>query len=168
MSIPDYEFYRGKAKYIDWSDPTEKISEFFTVKEALWLPQWNRMATEADGLTMEIKANIVYFAREKMDPVRRIVGKTIIVKNWFRPDLYNKLIGGARLSLHKLGLAGDWYTDVDGDGDKDGEDCDNLKAMLLPHLETLGIRMEDNGAGARWIHNDGKFVPAGGNRFFKP
>jgi len=156
---------------INWTDPKAKISKYFTVKEAIWLDKWDRLATEADGLTDQVKANIVKFFAEKVDPIREILGVAMFSKSCFRPEEYNKLIGGARLSCHRCqgpDCALDFWTDADSDGDKDGADCDAIKADLRPHLEPLGIRMEDNGAGARWVHVDNKAVPVGGHREFKP
>jgi hypothetical protein len=167
------------AKKIDWTNPNEKISKYFTVKEAIWLDKWGRLATPADGLTDQVKAKLVQFFREKVDRVREKLGRPMFSKSCFRPDLYNKAIGGARLSCHrvieqevegvkKVCAALDFWCDADGDGDKDGEDCDLIKDALRPHLEEFGIRMEKNGKGARWVHVDDKDVPASGNREFDP
>ena len=152
---------------INWTNPTAHITPHFTVKGALWLNQWGRLANESDGLTARIRANIVKTA-SWMEKIRTIVEAPIYVKSWFRPKKYNVAIGGAQFSQHMEGNAVDWWTDRDGDGDKDGADCDALKVLLMPYLEPLNLRMEDNGAGARWIHLDDKRLPAGGNRFFKP
>lgn len=155
-------------KRIDWTNPNSRISTHFTVGEAIWLREWGRLANESDGLTEEVKANIVKFAREKMDRIRSIVDQAIFVKSWYRPKKYNVAIGGAEFSMHMTGLACDWWTDVDGDGDKDGADCDYLKDILYKRLEELDVRMENNGQGAKWIHIDSKKVTDGMNRYFKP
>lgn len=152
---------------IDWSDPKAKISKYFTVNEALMLREWKRLANAEDGLTDEIKANIVKTA-QKMDVIREFVGKPLLIKSWLRPPKYNVAIGGAAQSAHMDGLAVDWWTDENGDGHLDGQDCDQLKELLAPKLEEWEIRMENNGRGARWIHIDLRAVPAGGKRFFKP
>lgn len=156
---------------INWADPKHKISRHFTVKEAIWLDKWGRLATEADGLTERVKGNLVKFFTEKADPVREILGYAMFSKSCFRPGPYNTLIGGARLSCHKCEeewCALDFWVDADGDGDKDGKDCDAIKDQLRPHLSRLGIRMELNGKGALWVHIDNKPVPPGGNREFLP
>lgn len=154
---------------IDWSEPSCKISEFFTVKDAIFLNNWGRLARESDGLTAEIKQNIWRMANEKMDMLRRLVGRPIYIKSWFRSQKYNVEIGGATFSMHMTGWAVDWWADVDQDGDRDGADCDKIKALLLKTgLQELGVRMEDNGKGATWIHNDTKPVPLGGRWFFLP
>lgn len=154
---------------INWSSPSCPMTPHFTVKDALWLRDWNRLATEADGLTPEIKSNIVKTAGW-MEKVREIVGKPIFVKSWWRSKAYNRAMKppGALFSQHMVGNAVDWWTDADGDGDKDGADCDELKKLLFPHLVTLNLRMENNGQGARWIHLDDKRVLRGGKRFFLP
>lgn len=149
----------------DWSNPSGKISEYFTVKDALMLREWDRLATEDDGLNEEIKSNILKTAK-KLDVIRKFINKPILVKSWLRPSKYNVAIGGAPKSAHMDGLAVDWWTDQNGDGSLNGDDCDLLKEALMPKLEEWGIRMEDNGKGARWIHIDLK--PVKKARFFKP
>lgn len=162
---------------IDWTNPKAGISKHFTVRDAIWLDKWGRLATAEDGLSDQVKINIVLFFNNKVEPVRVLIDRPMFSKSCFRPPAYNKLIGGAKLSCHKFGLesgqenddaALDFWCDVDGDGDKDGEDCDQLKDELRPHLESLGIRMENNGVGAKWVHIDNKEVPVGGNREFWP
>jgi hypothetical protein len=152
---------------IDWTNAGCQITPHFTVRDALWLNQWGRLADRGDGLTDDIKANIVKTAGW-LETVRELVGEPIFVRSWYRPRSYNVAIRGAKFSQHMEGNAVDWWTDVDGDGDKDGADCDSLKAQLMPHLAGLGVRMEDNGGGARWVHLDDKPVARGGRRFFKP
>jgi hypothetical protein len=155
---------------IDWSNPNCKISKYFTVKEAIWQSEWNRLATEKDGLTEEIKANIVWFFNNKMDLVREIFGP-LVVKSAYRCPAYNKLIGGAKNSAHmfleKFVGACDFWRDQNGDGVKNGKDCDLIKMVLKPLLKKLGLRMEDNGAGATWVHVDSR-IKSIFNWFFKP
>lgn len=163
-------------KQINWSDPAAKISPHFNVKDAIWLKELGRLATEADGLDDAVKEKIVQFFNDRVEPVRELLGIPMFSKSCFRPEFYNKQIGGAKLSCHRFMLqadgkrygALDFWCDADGDGDKDGADCDELKKRLMPNLEDLEVRMEDNGWGARWIHVDDKPVPPNGQRFFKP
>jgi hypothetical protein len=156
---------------IDWSNPKSKISKYFTVEEAIYLREWKRLATASDGLNEHVKNQLVKIFTEVMDPLRELVGKPIFIKSAYRPRAYNIAIGGAEFSAHmclKDYAAVDWWTDQDGDGDKDGADCDDLKQLIVPELTRMNIRLEDNGKGAKWIHSDNKPVPPGGNRFFKP
>lgn len=155
----------GGSSEIDWKDPKSKIGKYFTVGDALMLREWKRLANEEDGLDDQIKSNILKTAK-KMDEIREYLDKPILVKSWLRPSKYNVFIGGAAKSAHMDGLAVDWWTDQNGDGDLNGKDCDDLKKVLMPKLESWGIRMEDNGAGARWIHID--LRPVKNSRFFKP
>lgn len=171
--------YLQIAQSIDWTNPTAKISKYFTVKEAIYLKEWNRLATQDDGLNLIVKTKLVQFFRTKADPVRAIINRAVFSKSCFRPEKYNNLIGGAPLSCHrvieqtvngvkKICAALDFYCDIDGDGDKDGEDCDAIKDLLRPHLSRLGLRMEKNGKGARWVHIDDKDVGPGSDREFLP
>jgi len=144
---------------------TEKISKYFTLGEATYLPKWNtnHIPTEEELTNLRRLAAV-------LDAVRDYIGSPIIVHVWIRPEAancvnsdhngqsYNKLVGGASRSLHRYGLACDFHFKEIG--------CDDAKILLMPKLEDFGLRMEDNGAGAGWIHLDlGKPNP---NRFFKP
>lgn len=144
---------------IDWLDPEEQVSKHFTVKEALWLPKWNRMATEEDGLNDEIKNNIIELFN-KLDIVREYFNKPINVHCTYRPEAYNKLIGGALMSAHKVGKACDF--------DISDTKCDDArKQIMMNHLlETWNLRMEWND-GSNWIHLDSVWTP-GKIRYFKP
>jgi hypothetical protein len=159
------------------ASPKDKISKYFTYKEALWLPQENRMATEADGVDEAVLGNLkVLFG--KMDLIREFLGKPIIAHICFRTMAYHlnlykqinekrKAQGLAELKVpmgsgHLYGQAFDFHVV--------GMTCDEVVKKLLDEkkLEEWGLRMEDNGAGANWVHIDTKPVGASGKRFFKP
>jgi hypothetical protein len=146
---------------IDWSNPSAKISNHFTVKEATYLPSWGVCHQPSD----EEKANICKQA-EKMDMIRDFLGLPIKVHVWIRPGAancpgnehdgedYNALVHGAPASAHKIGAATDWDC---------GENCDDTRAKLLPKLEEFGIRMERRD-GSNWVHND--YAAPHPNRYF--
>lgn len=169
-----------KNMQIDWTNPTSKISKYFTVKESLYLPSWDcyHIPTEQE------KENILKLATT-MDQIREYIGSPITITVWIRPgkvnttsDLskvvaktdkqkealseldYNKFIGGAKNSAHKIGLACDWYSK--------GMSCDEVRTKLLSKLEEFDVRVEDL-PGSKWVHTD-KYPPtiSGGKRFFKP
>ncbi len=155
--------------------PDEKISKYFTWKEALWLPELGRMADESDGLDEKTLDNLkVLFG--KMDKVREFFGKPIIVHICFRSmqyhlDLYKRINEKRKAnglpeqnvpmaSGHLKGQAVDFHV-------KDMT-CDQVKKKILDDkmLDIWIMRMEDNGAGAGWVHLDIK--PKGpSGRFFK-
>lgn len=143
---------------MDWSDPKAKISNNFTVKEAIWLPQWDRLATERDGLGQVQKDNLVRLFK-LMDWVRGYFNKPVIVHVAFRSYSYNKLVGGAPSSAHLKGMAVDFHVA--------GIDCDAARTAIVPKLEEWGMRCEDL-PGSSWIHLDTKQVGVGAQRFFKP
>jgi len=142
---------------IDWANPKHKISKYFTLKEALYLPTWNRMATEEDGLNEPVKINLLRLFN-KMDEVREFLGKPIYVHVAYRPAEYNALVGGAPMSAHVSGKAADWDC---------REDCDLTREKLLPELYRLDMRME-NKPKSNWVHLDTAHVRPGANRFFYP
>lgn len=139
---------------VDWNDPNSKISNHFTVHEATWLPTWNRMANETDGLDDTVKANLIKLCLA-MDIVRDFIGKPINVHVTYRPPAYNKLIGGATHSAHVLGLAMDFDC---------GENCDDTRQKLIPMLESWNMRLENH--NGPWCHLD--LMPPNPNRYFIP
>lgn len=148
---------------INWADPSSKASAFFTVREALWLPQWGRLATEADGLTDFIRGRVRVFAEGPMDRVRAHFGRPVVVHCWYRPPAYNALpeIGGAKHSPHMS--EGHWSA---CDFHVEGISCDDVKRELIPLLDPWHLRMEDQGWGANWIHLDDRPPFPGQPRFF--
>lgn len=170
---------------INWTDPKAKVSKYFTVKEVLYLPNWNTYHVPSE----EEKANIIKMA-EVMDKVREFINKPIKVHCWIRPNKancpgfdpfiikldpkakdyitkktalavldYNSFIGStAKRSPHIFGKAVDWSC---------GEDCNITRQKLMSKLEEFNMCMED--IPGQWIHLD-IYEPAihGGKRFFKP
>lgn len=150
---------------INWNDEKAKISRYFTVHEALWLPSWRVYHEPSE----EEKDNILELA-VKMDKVRDFLQAPISVHVWMRPDFlnapghskhgqdYNAFVKGAPRSAHKLGKAVDWSVP--------GVSCDLVRSKLLPKLEEFGLCMEDL-PGSNWVHAD-CMPPRKGGRFFKP
>lgn len=146
------------------TSPSDKISKYFTLKDALWLPSWNVFHLPSK----EEMATILTFA-QVMDTLRDHLNHPIIVHVWLRPILnnpasphhgedYNAFVGGAKASAHKQGCAVDYHVqDVS---------TDSVKALLLPLLDQFNIRMEDNGKNSSWIHNDS--LAPHPHRFFIP
>lgn len=124
----------------------------FKWREALYLPRWDIHALPDEDIAMNIMATAY-----KMEAIRNIFGKPIIVTSWYRPNEYNLQIGGAKNSYHLQGLACDFYIK--------GYRSDSVRELLLDFLSRLDIRMEDL-PGANWVHIDlGDVV---NSRFFKP
>ena len=143
---------------VDWTNPKSHVSAYFTVNEALYLPQWKRMAAVKDGLSDTIYANLVK-SFTVMDVVRHFVNRPIIVHVAFRSKSYNALVKGAPQSAHITGQAVDFHVE--------GLDCDAVRAMILPMLDKWGVRCE-NLPGSSWVHIDIRPVGPGMPRFFKP
>ena len=155
---------KRKIKSINWSDRKAKLSEHFVVGEATYLPSWGCYHMPSE----EEKKSILEIC-QKLEKIRKILGKPIKVHVWIRPSKlnnpknpqhgkdYNKAIGGAPRSAHRLGKAVDWHAK--------GISCDKVRKILASELEKLKIRMENN-KGKNWIHID--TYPVKKNRFFKP
>lgn len=148
---------------INWIDPKSNITTHFTVNDCLYLPKWTRLANEADGLTEDVKHNLINLCA-KMEAVRVFLkNKPINVHCMFRPALYNKLVNGSKSSQHLYGNAIDF--DVGG---AVNEMCDHTRLLLEPKLEEFEIRMEDTSDKPQrnWVHID--VGPVIHNRYFKP
>jgi hypothetical protein len=145
---------------IDWTNPDDMVSSHFSVKEAIYLPTWGRMATEEDGLNDEVKSNLIKLFTV-MDQVRDYFNTPIHVHVTYRPAAYNKQIGGALNSSHIQGLACDF--------DVVGMVCEVARQKILTDnmLETWNMRMENNGSSSNWIHLSIDWIP-GHNRYFLP
>lgn len=174
---------------VDWSKPTSKLSENFSVKEAIYLPSWFASHVPSE----EEKIAILGIAEKVTKAITLLeskIGKQLYVNvhAWMRPGKanipgskwndqdYNRYIYETQVwtsltaeekakktvpnSPHKTGHAIDFH--IVGFEGKEG--CNKIREMLLPHLEELGLRMENLEGG--WIHLDDLSVV--NNRFFKP
>ena len=143
---------------INWLDPADRITQRFTVHEALWLPSWRTYAVP----TAEQKANVVAMAA-RMEMVRSFVNAPIHVHCWLRPKDYNATIkGSSPNSAHIEGKAVDFHVGASVGADT----CARVRRIVEPLLDVWKLRMEDH--DGPWIHLDCRDVPPGGKRFFKP
>jgi hypothetical protein len=135
-----------------------RISKYFSLHEALFLPTWNREATATDGLDTTVWANLKNLFLT-MDKVREFFDAPIIIHCAYRPFKYNEEIKGAIHSTHVNGRACDFHVE--------GLNCDKARQKILDadKLEEWFMRMEDK-QGSDWIHLD-TAAPCP-NRFFKP
>lgn len=160
---------------INWSDGGCKISKHFTVRHALWLPTWKRLAldTELDSDSKEALVNLF----EKMDKVRDLLKTQVYVHCAFRPKDYNQLVGGAPKSAHMarkvmingqeaLVAACDFHAEMPN-AQPGGPSCNLIRGILKPELEYLGMRMEDL-PDSGWVHLDTRPVSHPMFRMFKP
>ena len=150
---------------VDWKDPKAKISKYFTVKEALWLPAWEVLHTPSDDEKISILA-----LAEKMDLVREFLERPIIVHCWIRPKCanlpgskwdkrnYNSFVGGAPGSAHSEGKAVDFHVAK--------MTCGEVRQILQPKLNEFKVRMED--IEGNWVHVDIREPALKRSRFFRP
>lgn len=167
--------------YVDWTSRKSYISKHFRVYDAIYLPRWQRLADEADGLDDNAKEALIDLF-ERMDAVYEdILRVKPNIHVAFRNSRYNKLVGGTIGSAHiarvikmpdgtEIGNGRHLVAAVDFDvriyPEKSIEDnCDIARSLLEPKLELLEMRMEKN-PGSSWIHLDSQLVKS--ERYFVP
>lgn len=171
---------------IDWSNRNSLVSRLYTVKDAIYLPRWGRLADDRDGLDDNAKAALIDVF-QRMEKVTDILGVTVSVHCAFRSNEYNRLVGGAKASAHiargvqmppkvipdgtEIGNGIKHIAAVDFDANigeaSAGANCDKVREILKPKLEELDMRMEQN-PGSDWVHLDTKPVRPGDSRIFTP
>lgn len=150
----------------NWNDPKSKLSEHFTVHEALFLPSWDCYHEPSE----EEKSNILKCAT-KMELIREHLGQPIHVHCWLRPKAvnnpksryhgknYNAAVGGAPGSAHAEGLAVDFHVSR--------MQCSDVRMALVHKLTEFDIRME-NMESEGWVHIDLRQPFPRKPRFFRP
>lgn len=128
---------------------------YFRWGESLLLREWNIYVHP----TIDQAQSIIKVAKTMCDIRGRLGSKPLLVTSWLRTPQYNAQIGGAPGSKHLLGLACDFK--------HPSMTCDEVRAELLPELDRMGIRMENN-PGSGWVHIDLASLVLAGERYFKP
>lgn len=138
---------------INWTTLDAQITPHFNVKDALYLHEWNRLATLDDGVIFQ---RIITLC-QKLEAVREILGCPMIIHSMFRSVGYNRDQNINPVNdVHTLSLAVDF-------------DCgqiltiEQIKNKLRPQLETLGIRMEKG--TTTWVHIDIRLPGPSGREF---
>ena len=81
------------SKYFDWSEVTSTGTGLYN---------------EPEGL--EMKSNLVICAA-KMDVIRELFARPVIVHSWYRNQKVNSKVGGSKNSAHMKGYAVDFKVD---------------------------------------------------------
>lgn len=174
---------------VDWSNPASKLSANFSVKESVYLNSWAASHVPSDEEKVAIRG-IAEKVSKAIALLSQKIGQTVHVNvhAWMRPEKanipgsqwdghdYNRYIYETQVwkgltpdqlaqkhvpnSPHKTGHAIDFHVI----GYEGPAGCAKIRQMLLPHLEELGLRMEDLNGG--WVHLDD--LPVVHSRFFKP
>lgn len=174
---------------IDWSNPKSKITSRFSVEEACMLQSWGAMHVPSE----EEKAAIISIAQgvgRAADFLESKLGHkvSINVHAFIRPEKanipgskwdqqdYNKYIYETQVwkdltpeqkalkhvpsSPHRTGHAIDFHIV----GYEGAAKCQEIRLILAPQLEALGLRMEKINGG--WVHLDN--LPVVHERWFLP
>jgi len=140
---------------IDWTDAQCMVSDYFKVGEALILHNWNRLATEDDGVNFDQIEALC----QKLDQVRELLGCPMNVHCMFRSQDYNTSQNiNPAADVHSMSIACDFDCNPN-------MSIDDIKNALEPQLASLGIRMEKG--TTTWVHVDLR-APGPSGRYFTP
>lgn len=136
-----------------WTDPNSMVSKYFSVNNCLLLHNWHRLATTEDGFDPVLLVRLC----NKLDKIREILGFPMNIHCIFRSQAYNASQNiKPEKDVHSMSLAADF-------------DCspnltiEQIREILLPKLEELGIRMEFGTTS--WIHVDLRAPGPSGRHF---
>jgi len=174
---------------IDWSDPKSKITDRFSVGEALTLQSWGVMhvpseeektaiisIAEGVGRAAEfLESKLGHHVSINVHAFMRPAKANVPGSKWDGQD-YNRYIYETQvwkdlspeekakkhvpLSPHRTGHAVDFHIV----GYEGPAKCQEIRLMLAPELERLGLRMEKIVGG--WVHLDN--LPVVHERWFIP
>lgn len=134
---------------------TDKITDSFVWKEALFLREW-QWCCYPDPEQYKNILKVSY----KLESIRMIFdNKPIKVVSWLRPPQYNQAIGGAKFSSHMSGEAVDFQIP--------GLASAFVRKKLESKVHDLNIRLEVMPDEYNWVHIDIR-EPDNGVRLFKP
>lgn len=142
---------------MDWTAPNDPVTDHFSVKDCLMLHNWGRLATEADGANFDLLQSLC----QKLEEVRSALGCPMNVHCMFRSPQYNieqKILLPTGMDVHAMNLACDFDASPN-------LTIQQVKDILEPQLETLGIRMERG--TTTWVHVDLR-QPGPSGRYFTP
>lgn len=172
---------------IDWTNPKSKITSRFSVGEALMLQSWGVMHVPSEDEKSAI-VGIAIGVGKAADILEQKLGRhvSINVHAFMRPEKanipgsewdghdYNRYIYETQVwkdltpeekakkivphSPHRTGHAIDFHIV----GYEGPDKCQEIREILAPHLEELGLRMEKIHGG--WVHLDD--LPVVNERWF--
>lgn len=139
---------------INWNDETCQVTSHFTVRDCLYLHAWKRLSNiDTEGVLVQRLIALC----QCLEAIRDILQCPMNVHSMFRSEAYNisQNIMPSQ-DVHSQSLACDF-------------DClpvytvEEVKNILRPRLESLGIRMERG--TTTWIHIDMRLPGPSGREF---
>ncbi len=118
-----------------------RLSEFFTLEEMTVSDAAIRLGINNTPGYHELSN--LYMITDRLDRIRRILGKPMIVSSGYRSPALNAAIGGSRTSAHKDGLACDFTCP------EFGTPLEVCRA-IEPYLSELGV--DQLIFEGRWVH----------------
>lgn len=120
---------------------SKKLSENFSLGEFTKGGQFNP--------TKDIFDNIKALTVNVLQPLRNHFGKPIIITSGYRPEWYNKSIGGSQTSEHITGSA----ADIKIDGVSNSEIINAVKLLKLPVNQLIDETKEtEKDRFSKWVH----------------
>jgi len=133
------------------------ITMHFTIEELYASKTANEKGINNKPSVREM-VNLVYLAAYVLEPLRKAMGKPIIISSGFRCERLNKAVGGVSNSQHMKGQAAD--IDIQGDmafGKK-------IFEYIRNHLPFDQLIWEHSKSGTYWVHVSFVYPDFGKNR----
>ena len=133
------------------------ITMHFTIEELYASKTANEKGINNKPSVREM-VNLVYLAAYVLEPLRKAMGKPIIISSGFRCERLNKAVGGVSNSQHMKGQAAD--IDIQGDmafGKK-------IFEYIRDHLPFDQLIWEHSKNGTYWVHVSFVYPDFGKNR----
>lgn len=118
-------------------------SEFFTLTELTksTTAQKHHLSNDPDNRVIE---NLQYGCDMVLDPLRRMLGKPIVITSGYRSPIVNKLVGGVKNSWHQSGNAADIRIDDETDARE--------KFSLLQKIPSVDTCLFEHSTNSKWLH----------------
>lgn len=118
-------------------------SEFFTLSELISsaTAKRNNISNIPDASIIE---NLQYGCDKVLDPLRRRLGKAIIITSGYRCQQLNKLVGGVSNSWHTQGNAADIHIESEEDA--------KCIFDILKKLPSVDTALFEHSKTSKWLH----------------
>lgn len=140
---------------------TNKISEYFTWQEVIASDAAARFKLD-NSVPVELQAEAVKTAL-KMDSVREVLGKPVLVSSWYRSPAVNRNVGGSKFSQHMKAQAVDFVCPDFGTPYEVCKELEKFKAelgidQLIYEITWVHVSFADRPRGEVLTYRSGNYM----------